>query len=157
MNQLNRESYADDEMHDILRRAVAIEAANTQTGRLMLEQTAAELGISPEALALAEKEHQREYAKQKEMQEFVSHRRRDFWEHFAIYVAVNTFLIILNLVRWDGHFWALYPLLGWGIFGVAMDAYSAFAKGADFDKEFRKWKRNKDRKGDRDDDDDDDD
>ena len=72
--------------------------------------------------------------------------RRSVKIHWAVYLLVNTFLIILNLLIIGpdliinvpvinitlvfGALWALYPLLGWFI-GVIMHtvAYSMYAKG----------------------------
>jgi 2TM domain len=41
--------------------------------------------------------------------------RLGFYRHAMIYVAVNLFLIFLNLRHERDHFWFQWPLLGWGI------------------------------------------
>jgi 2TM domain len=41
--------------------------------------------------------------------------RLGFYRHAMIYVAVNLFLIILNLRHEPNHLWFQWPLLGWGI------------------------------------------
>jgi hypothetical protein len=41
--------------------------------------------------------------------------RLGFYRHAMIYVAVNLFLIFVNLRREPGHLWFQWPLLGWGI------------------------------------------
>lgn len=142
MAELRNSNYEEAEVNDILRRAMAIDATQGKHGRDLLEVTAQELGISPEALALAEEEHQREYVRQQEMNEFIQHRRKGFWEHLTTYVLVNIFLVFLNLWNFDkdDHYWFVYPLLGWGIFGVLTHALSVFTRGTDFDKEFAKWR-----------------
>ena len=39
-------------------------------------------------------------------------RQVDFFHHFGIYLAVNTGLILLNLMGQHRHWWSLGPLLG---------------------------------------------
>ena len=41
--------------------------------------------------------------------------RLGFYRHAMIYVAVNLFLIFVNLRREPGHLWFQWPLLGWGL------------------------------------------
>ena len=53
---------------------------------------------------------------------------KDFYQHFMVYVAVNSFLIILNMVTSTDHWWFIYPLLGWGI-GLAAHAIATFSGG----------------------------
>lgn len=45
--------------------------------------------------------------------------------HAAAFVLVNAFLVALNLFTSPGHFWAVYPLLGWGL-GFAIDTWETF-------------------------------
>ncbi len=57
-----------------------------------------------------------------------AHRRlamlKAFYHHLAVYIGVNTLLHLINLV--NGHrYWAIWPLLGWGI-AIAIQAASAF-------------------------------
>lgn len=53
---------------------------------------------------------------------------RDFYMHLATFVIVNAFLIVLNLVTSPGDFWAIWPLLGWGI-GLASHGLSVMELG----------------------------
>lgn len=57
---------------------------------------------------------------------------RDYYTHLATYVAVNLFLIILNLVTSPGPLWFIYPLLGWGI-GIAIHTAEVFWTGPDWE------------------------
>jgi hypothetical protein len=52
-------------------------------------------------------------------------REREFYAHLASYLIVNTFLLTLNMVTWEGNLWFVFPLLGWGV-GVASHAASVF-------------------------------
>ncbi|MFM7085213.1 MAG: 2TM domain-containing protein [Hyphomicrobium sp.] len=38
-----------------------------------------------------------------------------FRAHLVVYLSVNAFLIILNLLGNSQHLWFYWPLLGWGI------------------------------------------
>jgi hypothetical protein len=38
-----------------------------------------------------------------------------FYRHAMIYVLVNSFLVILNLIRSPDHFWSKWSIFGWGI------------------------------------------
>jgi hypothetical protein len=41
--------------------------------------------------------------------------RLAFYRHAMIYVLVNSFLVILNLIRSPDHFWSKWSIFGWGI------------------------------------------
>jgi uncharacterized membrane protein YczE len=41
--------------------------------------------------------------------------RLAFYRHAMIYVLVNSFLAILNLIRTPDHFWFKWSVFGWGI------------------------------------------
>jgi hypothetical protein len=38
-----------------------------------------------------------------------------FVMHFTAYVLVCAGMVIANVVFWSGYFWAIWPVLGWGI------------------------------------------
>jgi hypothetical protein len=50
-----------------------------------------------------------------------------FWTHFAIYLAVNAFLVMIWAFTGAGYFWPIFPIAGWGI-GVAANAWDAFGR-----------------------------
>jgi uncharacterized membrane protein len=50
---------------------------------------------------------------------------KDFYQHLIVYLAVNAFLVVINLLTSPGHLWFYWPLLGWGI-GVAIHAATVF-------------------------------
>ena len=37
-----------------------------------------------------------------------------FYIHLAVYLGVNTLLVILNLTVGGDYFWAMWPMVGWG-------------------------------------------
>lgn len=47
--------------------------------------------------------------------------KRAFWMHLAVYIVVNTFLVLIWWLTSADFFWPMWPMLGWGI-GVASHA-----------------------------------
>lgn len=139
-----RQEYEESDIQEILTIAVRSDASR-RAGREALLMSARELGISEEALAEAELEYLREKAAREELQEFRAYRRRSVLEHLGSYVIVNGFLVILNLLNWHGHLWAIYPILGWGV-GLAFHLTECLGKGDSFDREFARWKRRRERR-----------
>jgi 2TM domain len=54
-------------------------------------------------------------------------KKRDFWTHLFIYVAVNAFLVAIWAVTGAGYFWPIFVILGWGI-GVVANAWDVFGR-----------------------------
>ena len=52
-------------------------------------------------------------------------RRRMFWMHLAVYVAVNAMLVGIWALAGGGFPWFLFPLMGWGV-GMVAHGASAF-------------------------------
>ena len=50
---------------------------------------------------------------------------KGFYIHLGIYVLINLFLIVLNLITSPSYFWAIWPMLGWGV-GVGAHAVATF-------------------------------
>ncbi|MFN8218712.1 MAG: 2TM domain-containing protein [Fimbriimonadales bacterium] len=133
-----RQEYNDDEVQDILKRAIAIDATRLNR-RETLERTAAELGISPEALAEAERLHVAESKRSADRLDFQRSWRHEFYLHLAVYGVINLFLIILNLITDRHDFWAIYPLLGWGI-GIAIHAFVTFVPSPEeYEEKYQEW------------------
>lgn len=53
--------------------------------------------------------------------------RFGFWIHAMIYFAVNSCLVILNLLTTPNVLWSVFPALGWGI-GLLAHGVSVFAR-----------------------------
>lgn len=51
--------------------------------------------------------------------------KRKFYSHFMTWGIMSIFFILLNLFTSD-YFWAVFPILGWGI-GVAFHGIKAFS------------------------------
>lgn len=57
---------------------------------------------------------------------------KGFYGHLAAYLAVNLFLITINLVTSSGVLWFIYPLMGWGI-GLMIHASQVFWTSRDWE------------------------
>ena len=40
---------------------------------------------------------------------------RIFYIHLFFFVLVNVLLFVINFITWSDYFWAIWPLLGWGV------------------------------------------
>ncbi|WP_158409118.1 2TM domain-containing protein [Fimbriimonas ginsengisoli] len=131
-------SYTDSEAEQILRLA-----ANHSTGAIdksRLLQMADELGLSHEAVQLAEQQVIAERTAIAERTEFDVQHRKAFFSHLTSYLVSCGGMVLFNLVT-DHHItWAIWPIIGWGI-GIAFHIHETFAKGSeDYEEEFQKWR-----------------
>lgn len=130
--------YSDGDMHEILKRAAAIDG-NANLSRHVLEQSAAELGISPAALAQAEAEYREQAGTRAEREEFLRSKQAEFKGHLASYIGVNLFLVFVWFVTSRGYPWFIWPLAGWGL-GLFFHAFSIrHTGGEEFEREFAEW------------------
>ena len=64
---------------------------------------------------------------------------RGFYIHLIVYVVVNLFLFLLNIITSPDSLWFYWPLLGWGIaiVGHALSVYWGIDRrfGADWEEE----------------------
>ena len=51
-----------------------------------------------------------------------------FRSHLMAYVIVNAGLVMINLITSDDYFWAIWPMLGWGI-GLAAHGATVYMDG----------------------------
>ena len=52
-------------------------------------------------------------------------KKRDFYGHVLVYVAVNSFLVVVWWLTSAGFFWPAIPMAAWGI-GVVMNAWDVW-------------------------------
>lgn len=139
---MQRFDYEERDVQEILKRAISIDAT-TADQRAMLERTAAELGISPEALAQAEQQYLKDKEAEEDFREFVKHYRGTFWSHLTSYAIVNSFLFFIDYKTGDGVGWFWWPLIGWGL-GLAFHAASVFnSRSSEFVSDYEKWRKKK--------------
>ncbi|MGD2046383.1 MAG: 2TM domain-containing protein [Gemmatimonadota bacterium] len=57
--------------------------------------------------------------------------RRGFFTHLAVFLVVNTALVVINLSTAPDELWAKWPLMGWSI-GLAFHGLAVFVIGDRF-------------------------
>ncbi|MFK8181899.1 MAG: 2TM domain-containing protein [Phormidesmis sp.] len=91
---------------------IALNDAAETVSAVQLQEMADELSIEPSVLASAVSTWHRERTKAKEKRD----RRKAFYRWQLIpFLALNTFLILLDISLAGTITWAIYPLLGTGI------------------------------------------
>jgi len=146
MAEFGQQFYDEDEAEQILRLAASLTSPAGAMSRERLLETAAELGITPEAVEMAEQQLAARKAETADLADFDSAQRREFYGHLLTYVLVNGFLVVINVVTGASYFWALWPILGWGL-GLAFHAVETFFKNSEsYHEEFEKWQRKRARK-----------
>jgi len=132
--------YDDDEAEQILHRAASMSSIDGRLTYERLLETAAELGISPEAVETAEREIMHDRKENALRAEFDAKQRKGFYYHFASFLGINAGLIILNLTTSPGYLWFFWPLGGMGI-GIFAHGQTALNRSSDcYQEEFAKWK-----------------
>ncbi|MFM6155941.1 MAG: 2TM domain-containing protein [Cuspidothrix sp.] len=107
-------TYNSEEMQQILEVAFRRKQQGEYTREQIIE-IASELGVSSESLQAAEQEWLTKNVEVKQEKMSHSQQQKAFKSHLLIFIAINAFLVILNLVVSPGYFWAIYPMLGWGL------------------------------------------
>ncbi|MTJ50407.1 2TM domain-containing protein [Dolichospermum sp. UHCC 0259] len=107
-------TYNSEEMQQILEVAFRQKQKGEYTREQIIE-IASELGVSLESLQAAEQKWLKNNVEVKKEQMSNSQQRKGFKSHLFTFLAINGFLVILNLVVSPGYFWAIYPMLGWGL------------------------------------------
>ena len=107
-------TYNSEEMQQILEVAFRRKQQGEYTREQIIE-IASELGVSSESLQAAEQEWLKNNIEVKQEQMSNSQQRKGFKSHLFSFLAINCFLVMLNQVVSPGYFWAIYPILGWGL------------------------------------------
>jgi hypothetical protein len=107
-------TYNSEEMQQILEVAFRQKQKGEYTREQIIE-IASELGVSSESLQAAEQEWLKNNVEVKKEEMSNSQQRKGFKSHLFTFLAINGFLVLLNLVVSPGYFWAIYPILGWGL------------------------------------------
>lgn len=143
---------SDEDIEAILHLAVQQNSSGSEDLRARLQSAADELGLTPEQIQAAEEAYRAEKAsqavqKQTELEDtqlwkqFRKTQVSDFISHLGTYVAVNTFLIWLDMNQGGGLNWAYWSVAGWGI-AIAIQAFNLLAsQRTDNLDEFERWKR----------------
>lgn len=135
------EFYSQDDVQQILQVAIARQAYTEELTRGQMMEIAADLGISPVELQLAEQEWIAHRQEMQERQAFNLYRQGQFRQHLIKYLIVNIFLVVLDLFTSGGVTWSTYVVLGWGL-GLALDAWKTYQTDSDdHENAFQNWRR----------------
>lgn len=135
------QSYNQEDLQQILNLAIVRQAHGGEFSRTQLVEIAAELGISPTNLQLAEQEWRLQQEQQQKRQEFEQYRRSQLKQRLGKYIIVNSFLVVINLLSAGQLSWALYILLFWGA-GLGLKTWNTYQlQGDAYEKAFQKWYR----------------
>ncbi|MEA5616329.1 2TM domain-containing protein [Cronbergia sp. UHCC 0137] len=131
-------TYNSEEMQQILQKAF-VRKQKGEFSREQIIEIASELGVSTESLQVAEQEWLIQEVDMKKRQKFNTHRKREFKSHLISFMGVNGLLILINLFTSPGYFWAIFPILGWGLglFFHGMKAYKT--QGELYEHDFQQW------------------
>lgn len=100
-----------EDVEAILKIALRNELGTDHDLRRRLAQSAEELGISPEALAEAE----RQYLAEQKVDGFMRAKKRGMQAHLATYLSVNLMLhVIWAIVMFGDFYWPGIVLAAWG-------------------------------------------
>lgn len=109
--------YTDDEVSRLIKRALKGEGHGETISHEELVDIAEKSGVSPTALNAVLEEESTSYELDEAKMRWLRRHREDFHNHLRSYVIVNGVLILMNLFSTGirGPYWALWPIMGWGI------------------------------------------
>lgn len=136
-------TYRQEDVQQILQLAIAHEAGDEHFSREQLQEIAAELGIAPDTLRMAEQEWLTQADELRVRQEFDHYRQRKLRRHGVKFLIVNAFLVCLDILTGGSLSWSLYVVLGWGLV-LALRAWQTYQpEGEEYEEALRAWRRNR--------------
>ncbi len=142
----------DEDVEQILRLAIREGVGTEDDLQQRLQSSARDLGISEDALhrAIEKYRQQKDLGESMAKTEALRHeyrtlKRRDFFQHLGIYVAVNGGLAAVFTAQGGFPAWMLWMVFGWGV-GIVAHLLGAFFPGTDEHQEFEKWARKRQRR-----------
>lgn len=131
--------FTESEAQEILRRAVQVPSLGDYTSE-ELRRSAAELGISDEALARAEAEVREERTRT----EFEAALRSQLMNETVGFALLMVMLVAINLVTSPHHLWFFWPLFG--AIPLVKKLYSARDRHGDgYQRAFEHWQESENR------------
>lgn len=132
--------YEDEEAEEILRVASALSSGEAKMSYDRLIETAAELGISPEAVAMAEEKVTADRRERALQRQFRAVQRQGYFSHLTTFICVQLFLFVINAITSPHELWFIWPLLSWGL-GLAGHTLAYFFASPDSRlREYNRWK-----------------
>lgn len=134
-------SYSQEEVQQILNLAISRQAYEGEFSRDQLLEIAAELEISPDNLAVAEREWLAQQGDLQKRRAFNLYRQGKLKKRFGKHAIVNSFFILLNFVSAGALSWSLYLLLFSGLW-LGLDAWNTYqSEGEEYERAFQQWYR----------------
>lgn len=117
MSDMHDNRYSEDEVSRLIKRALKGANHSDTISHEELLDIAEKSGVSPEEMRRVLDEEESSYELDEAKVRWIKRHRADFHNHLRTYVIVNGSLIMLNLVTtgFRGYFWALWPIMAWGI------------------------------------------
>jgi hypothetical protein len=120
-------SYADDEVRDIIERALKGEPSASGVSHEDLLSIGAGVGLSPAAIEAAAREVTEARLTATASKRVLSRRRRGVVAHGLAYAVVNALLFAVNFLTTPGEWWVLFPVFFWGL-GLLLHAGFGLSK-----------------------------
>lgn len=123
-----KRTYTSEEVSAIVRRALSHTGGSDSVSYEELEEIARQSGIPKSRLDAAIREEETEGQLERARELWRRRRKQHFFGHLRAYLIVNGVLVLMCFATTGfrgGYFWAIWPILGWGI-GLAFDASNAF-------------------------------
>jgi hypothetical protein len=144
-----RQHFSEEEANAILRKAIDRQPLGDEMTREQLEKTAAELGISSEALRRAEVEWQDEEEEKGLRAAFEADRRAAFWNRLPRALGGCAFMLFFLLLatRRGGSGLSVALMMALFVVGMKLVARgaSAYMRGPDYERLFLEWRDERDR------------
>jgi len=136
-----KERFRDsDPVAEILRIAMQNEVGVESSLRQRLLATASELGISENAVVAAQEQWEKERREQELLEEYRGHLKRELLTHTGIYLVINLILVMISMITSPHYFWAIWPILVWGIGFGCHTVINMIQLSNPGGPEFEKWK-----------------
>jgi hypothetical protein len=133
-----------DPVEEILRIAMQNQGGvdvGADTGlRQRLLASASELGISEEAVLAAQQQWEDQHREQELREEYRSHLKRELFTHIGIYLVFNLILALVSRITSPHYFWAMWPILVWGIGMGSHVVVSLIQMANPGGQEYERWK-----------------
>ncbi|NCJ06010.1 hypothetical protein GS597_05680 [Synechococcales cyanobacterium C] len=133
--------YTQEEVQQILNVAIARQVYQGEFTRSQLLEIAADLGITPAELDVAEQTWQQQQGELQKRQAFNQYRQANLRRDLGRYGIVNGILVLINLLTGFSTPWSLYVLLGWGL-KLSLNAWNVYhPDGEAYELAFQRWYR----------------
>lgn len=132
--------YIQEDVQEILYIAISRKQDNEEMTRQDLVEIAAELGISPQDLELAELEWQMRKQEVNEKLVFNRYRQNLLKQNLIKFGIVNSFLLLISLVVFNNIGFAAFVILTWGL-SLTLQAWKTFqTQGESYENAFQRWR-----------------